>query len=145
VKCNCVRNELYENAIEKAVVHALFIPLIESSGEIRDRGGNIDNSGHLHWGNNNQGMVVRVRPIFFSGLISGCSNMRAWINTQIFVVTTACVNGPHGGLIGAVSKHSIIGVVSGGTLVWFIMPLKIKSLVFTLLQHTTPLWQLWMT
>jgi len=129
----------YENAIEKAVVLALFIPLIVSSG---------GNSGSQA-----ATLIIRslalgeisikdwwfvVRREFFSGLILGAVLAGLGFLRIYLWEATAGAYGPHWGLIGAVVSISIIGVVTWGTMVGSLLPLIFKSLGFDPAASSTP-------
>lgn len=129
----------YEDAISKAVVLALFIPLIVSSG---------GNSG-------SQAATLIIRALslgelsikdwwfvmkreFFSGIMLGVV-LGALGFLRIFIwQSTSGIYGQYWALIGASVSISIIGVVTWGTLVGSLLPLIFKSLGFDPAASSTP-------
>ncbi|HOV92108.1 MAG TPA: magnesium transporter [Candidatus Kapabacteria bacterium] len=129
----------YENAIAKAVVLALFIPLIVSSG---------GNSGSQA-----ATLIIRalslgelsikdwwfvVRREFLSGLMLGAIlAIIGFLRISIWQASSG-IYGPYWVLIGLAVSISIVGVVTWGTLVGSLLPLIFKSLGFDPAASSTP-------
>jgi magnesium transporter len=119
----------FEGQLQKAVILALFIPLIISSG---------GNSGSQA-----STLIIRalalgeisirnwweiVKKEFFTGLVIGC--ILGVIGFLRIVVWSQFVGsyGPHAYLIGLVVGFSLLGVVVWGTLMGSLFPLALKRL-----------------
>lgn len=121
----------FEKEIEKAVVLALFIPLIISSG---------GNSG-------SQATTLIIRAmalgevklyewwrVFFrelaSGLTLGCILGSIGIMRIMLWPTRATLYGPHFGLIALTIGMSLVGIVTWGTLMGSMLPFLLRRLGF---------------